>query len=133
MTFSKPGAVLINLSDDPAHPKYHDFRDKLRALQLARDARGRTLEILPLYLPRELPSPGRHFCAMYVNCLIVNGAVVIPEFGDVRYDAGARAAFETAFGGRTVVSLRIDAVAEGGGGIYCITQQQPAIGSRSSR
>jgi agmatine deiminase len=126
MTFARPGAALFHVSDDRSDPKYHDIMDKLKALQLATDARGRTLEVLTVARPRRLPSASPHFCASYVNCLIVNGAVLIPEFGDADYDQRARAAFERAFPGRTVVALRIDTIAEGGGGIHCISQQQPA-------
>jgi agmatine deiminase len=126
MTFVKPGAVIVNCSDDITHPRYHEFKENLRSLRLARDACGRTPDILQVAMPRKLPSQSRHFCATYVNCLIVNGAVLIPKFGDDRYDVMARSAFQTAFSTRSIVSLRIDAIAAGGGGIHCITQQQPA-------
>lgn len=131
MTFVKPGAAIVNYSDDITHPRYHEFKENLRSLQLARDAAGRTLDILEVAMPRELPSRSRHFCATYVNCLILNGAVLIPEFGDERYDATARSAFQTAFSARSIASLRIDAIAAGGGGIHCITQQQPAPTSQA--
>ena len=126
MTFVRPGVALFNLTDDPAHPRYHEYRENLRCLQLSTDGRGRRLDIIPVGMPHDLASRSRHFCAAYVNCLIVNGAVLIPEFGDDRSDASARATFRAAFGDRDVVSLRIDAIASGGGGIHCITQQQPA-------
>ena len=129
MTFVKPGLALFNVSDDAAHPNFHELNDNLRALQLATDARGRKLDIMAVAQPREVPSTARHFCARYVNCLIVNGAVLLPEFADVRYDERARAVFSAAFAGRSIVPLRIDAIAEGGGGIHCITQQQPRVSS----
>ena len=126
MTFVKPGVVLCSTTDDTAHPRHREYRESLDCLRRARDARGRTLEVIPVALPRSLPSHSRHFCAAYVNCLIVNDAVVIPEFGDACADAAARRTFEAVFGDRVVASVRIDAVASGGGGIHCITQQQPA-------
>ncbi|MEU8941569.1 agmatine deiminase family protein [Streptomyces goshikiensis] len=54
-----------------------------------------------------------------------NGAVIAPQFGDGRADAAARATLQRAFPGRTVEQLDIDALGSGGGGIHCVTQQQP--------
>ncbi|MBT4107901.1 MAG: agmatine deiminase family protein, partial [Proteobacteria bacterium] len=41
-----------------------------------------------------------------------------------------KAVYQRIFPEREVVSLRIDHIAPGGGGIHCITQQQPATGPR---
>ena len=128
MTFARPGVALFEISDCQAHPGYHVLKEQLRALQLATDARGRYLEIAVLTRPADLPAAGTDFCGIYVNCLIVNGGVVIPEFGDHRTDAAAVEVFARAFPERRIVPLRIDAIAAGGGGIHCITQQQPRAG-----
>ena len=61
-----------------------------------------------------------------MNCLILNGAVLIPAFGDRTADAAAIATFKDAFKDRQIVPLRVDAICAGGGGIHCVTQQQPA-------
>ena len=50
----------------------------------------------------------------------------MPKFGDHRADEAAHQVIAQAFPDRRVVQLRIDAIAEGGGGIHCITQQQPS-------
>jgi len=54
------------------------------------------------------------------------GAVLIPAFGDAASDADANSLVSELYPGRNVVQLRIDNLAEGGGGIHCATQQQPA-------
>ena len=127
MTFIKPGVALFEVSEDPAHPRFAALREKLHALELAKDARGKRIEIARLARPRELPSAAKYFCGIYVNSLIVNGGVIIPKFGDSRSDAAAEAVFKAAFSDRKVVSVAIDTIGTGGGGIHCITQQQPAI------
>jgi agmatine deiminase len=126
MTFVRPGAALFEVADDPAHPRYHLLREQARALELATDARGRRIEVSLLKAPHQLPSASRDFCGIYVNCLILNGAVLIPAFGDHAADAAALATFKDAFKDRQIVPLRIDAICGGGGGIHCVTQQQPA-------
>lgn len=131
MTFVRPGAALFEVSDDPAHPRYHLLREQARALELATDARGRRIEVGRLRAPRELPSSSSDFCGIYVNCLILNDAVLIPAFGDRRADAAALATFQDAFRDRHVVPLRIDAICAGGGGIHCVTQQEPSPAPRA--
>jgi agmatine deiminase len=60
-----------------------------------------------------------------VNFYIANGGIVMPSFG-VPGDARARAVVQAAFPGREIVQIDITHLASGGGGIHCITQQQPA-------
>lgn len=50
----------------------------------------------------------------------------MPKFGDERADEAARQVVAKAFPDRRVVQLSINTIAEDGGGIYCITQQQPS-------
>jgi agmatine deiminase len=126
MTFVRPAAALFEVSDDVDHPRYHLLREQARALELATDAKGRRIEVSLLKAPRELPSRSPDFCAIYVNCLILNDAVLIPAFGEPGSDAAALATFEDAFKDRRIVQLRIDAICAGGGGIHCVTLQQPA-------
>jgi agmatine deiminase len=128
MTFVRPGVALFEVSDDPAHPRYHLLKEQARALGLATDARGRRIEVSLLKAPRELPNASPDFCGIYVNCLILNGAVLIPAFGERSSDAAALATFAGAFRDRQIVQLRVDAICAGGGGIHCVTQQEPAPG-----
>jgi agmatine deiminase len=58
---------------------------------------------------------------------VCNGAVLIPAFGDPPADHAAQSLVTALYPGREVVQLTINYLAEGGGGIHCITQQQPAI------
>jgi agmatine deiminase len=133
MTFVRPGAALFEVTDDPDHPRYDLLREQARGLELATDANGRRIEVSLLKAPRELPSHTPDFCASYVNCLILNDAVLIPAFGDPGSDAAALATFKDAFKDRQIVQLRIDAICAGGGGIHCVTQQQPAPAAASVR
>jgi len=65
------------------------------------------------------------FSRSYVNLYIANGGIVMPAFG-VPGDARARAIVQAAFPDRRIVQIDVTQLASGGGGIHCITQQQPA-------
>jgi agmatine deiminase len=49
----------------------------------------------------------------------------MPSYG-IDTDAPARAIVERAFPRRRVIQLDVRDIATGGGGIHCITQQQPS-------
>ena len=73
-------------------------------------------------IPRE---DGEVAIASYMNFLIVNGGVILPQYGDAN-DALAVQQVQAMFPDRRVVGVQTREVAFGGGNIHCITQQQPA-------
>ena len=62
--------------------------------------------------------------ASYMNFLIVNGGIILPQYGDEN-DALAVQQVQAMFPVRRVVGVQTREVAFGGGNIHCITQQQP--------
>ena len=62
----------------------------------------------------------------WYDFLIVNGAVILPQYGDEN-DAVAIEQVQKMFPDREVVGVQTKEVAFGGGNIHCITQQQPAV------
>ena len=62
-----------------------------------------------------------------MNHLVVNGGVIACGFGEERADAAARELLADAYPGRRVVTVDARPIFARGGGIHCITQQQPAV------
>lgn len=58
---------------------------------------------------------------------MINGAIIAPEFGDEETDEAAFRLLSRLYPERDVVQLNIDAIAAGGGGIHCVTNQLPAV------
>ncbi|MEU6082619.1 agmatine deiminase family protein [Streptomyces sp. NPDC047108] len=126
--FAEPGVVL--LSRPPAGTArvwVRAYEQARGVLESARDARGKTLEIVELDEPdpSELGRRGAEFLGCYANYYVVNGAVIMPRFGDAKADDRAASIVRELHPGRVVVPIEIDTLAEGGGGIHCATQQQP--------
>jgi len=126
--FAGPGVVVVHSDTDPASYDYAVTRRHLAILKAATDARGRKLQLIVIPGARSTRPRYRNadFAAGYVNFYVCNHAVIAPQFGDTRADRYCRDALRDAFPDRDVVQLDIDAIAAGGGGIHCLTQQQPA-------
>ncbi|SFR83095.1 agmatine deiminase [Agromyces sp. CF514] len=126
-TLASPGRMLLHRQDSPAHPDFEVTRDLRALLSQETDAAGRTFEILDLPAPAEIRDDEGFVDWSYVNHLVVNGGVIACGFGDERADAAARDILEAAYPGRKAVTVDARPLFARGGGIHCITQQQPAV------
>ncbi|TFD31892.1 agmatine deiminase family protein [Cryobacterium sp. TMT1-62] len=123
-----PGTVLIHAQNDPAHPDYAVTRQLRAVLAEETDAAGRPFTIVDLPAPAALTDEDGFVDYNYVNHLVVNGGVIACGFGEERADQVAREILAAAYPGRTVVSVEARPLFARGGGIHCITQQQPSAG-----
>jgi agmatine deiminase len=127
-TFPEPGRVLVHAQNDPAHPDHAVMPAIYDALREVTDARGRSLELIELPAPAQLRDEEGFVDYSYVNHLVVNGGIIACGFDDDAADARAREILADAYGGREVVTVDAREIFARGGGIHCITQQQPRAG-----
>lgn len=126
VTFTRPGTVLFESNPTATGAAAKMLADNRRALELATDASGKRLEILPIDDAYEAQTDHELFCRSYVNFYIANGGIVMPSYGTAG-DERARRIVASAFPSHRIVQVDVHAIAAGGGGIHCITQQQPAV------
>jgi len=124
--FAGGGRVLLHDQRDPHHPDHGVSALLRRELTEATDAHGRAFEVVDLPAPDVLRDDDGWVDYSYVNHTLVNGGVIACAFGDPR-DADAAAILRDAYPGREVASVDARAIFALGGGIHCITQQQPAL------
>ena len=125
--FVAPGRVVLNDPGPDRHVLTAVHEATKQVLSLATDAKGRRFEII------DLPEAGIEclgpinpdLCLNYVNFLLVNGAVIVPRFGDHQADDKARDILQTLFPERKVIQVYLSEIALNGGGIYCVTQDIP--------
>ena len=128
--FAKPGVVLALTTEDTGDANYAALQDNLKRLRAARDASGRELEIVEIEQPsRSVGEDGQRLSRSYINFYIANGGVVMPEFEDAK-DQAAYDAVVRCFPDHDVRQISAADIVCGGGGIHCITQQQPAVESK---
>ncbi|GGY72975.1 MULTISPECIES: agmatine deiminase family protein [Streptomyces] len=126
--FLAAGSGLVQMplaTDTDAWSK--DARQQYQILSKAKDADGDPIRVAQIQGPDygRIRSSDPDFVAAYANYYVCNGAVISAQFGDARADAAARSSLQRLFPGRVVEQLDIDSLGAGGGGIHCVTQQQP--------
>lgn len=139
--FVGPGEVACIYTEDPASPFYETARKCYKQLCSMTDAKGRKLKVHKVCCPAEAVRIEKGFCidrmpgsvprqegdlciASYLNFLITNGGVIVPQYGD-KNDALALEQLRKIFPDREVVGVYTREIVYGGGNIHCITQQQP--------
>jgi len=125
-TFSAPGRLLVHEQREEAHPDAAICRQVLDVLLDALDADGNPLQVTTLPAPEVLRDTEGWVDYSYVNHYVANGAVIACGFADPADDK-ARALLVDAYPGREIVQIDARPIFARGGGIHCITQQQPAV------
>jgi agmatine deiminase len=83
-------------------------------------------EVLPLPAPRVLRDNRDWVDYSYINHYVCNGAVLCPAFDD-HNDAMAREILAEVYPDRDILLVESRELFAMGGGIHCITQQQPQL------
>jgi agmatine deiminase len=140
--FARPGVVLLSYCEDESDPQHAISRDAEERLRAAKDARGRSLDVIRLPSPGpvtiaeeevdgidavegSLPRrAGDRLAASYANFYIANTRIVYPLL-DERYDEQAAEVLQGCFPEREIVGVPAREILLGGGNVHCITQQVP--------
>lgn len=125
-TFPAPGVILLHDQPNPGHPDHAVMKGIRAQLEQATDAKGRRFQIIDVPAP-DLQCDAHGFVDYsYINHLVVNGGIIACGFGEERADARARDILSAAYPGRRVVTVDARELFARGGGVHCITQQQPS-------
>lgn len=113
--------------DDPSDSHHAGFTALAEELARLRTRSGRPYRLVPLpwAAPMHAPDDGRRLPASYANFLALNGAVLVPTYGQVQRDAAALAAVATAFPGWQVEGVDCAPLILQHGALHCATMQLP--------
>lgn len=124
--FVRPGLVVAHSQPDTSHPDHDVCRENIAVLRSSSDARGRRLEVVELAAPTVTHTDEGIVDWSYVNHYLCNGAVILCAFDDPR-DKEAAETLGRLHPGREVRHVDARPIFDGGGGIHCITQQEPVV------
>ncbi|MBL0041452.1 MAG: agmatine deiminase family protein [Xanthomonadales bacterium] len=123
--FAPDRTIVFQACDDqsdPHHAPLAAMRDELAAM---RDVDGHPYRLLSLPWAQPVhAADGRRLAASYANFLIINGAVLMPAYGD-RADAEAKRVLARAFPQREIIAVPARSLIEQNGSLHCITMQLP--------
>jgi agmatine deiminase len=117
--FAPGGKVLVHVQENPEHPDFEVSQEVLATF-----AEHPELTVIPVAAPQVLRDDEGFVDYSYINHYIVNGAVILCGFDDPN-DQRAVETLAEAYPGREIVLVDARELFARGGGIHCITQQQP--------
>jgi agmatine/peptidylarginine deiminase len=126
--FCSADTIAYQACEDRSDPHYATLAAMADELRTLRRPDGSPYRLVALPLPAPIrDGDGRALPAGYANFLIVNGAVLVPVYGDAA-DALALQRLAPCFPGREVVGIDCRALIHQYGSLHCVTMQFPQPG-----
>lgn len=135
--FTDESTVLYSWTDDESNIYYPILKQHRDELRNATTESGKPLTLIPLPKPENAaystlntstspPFETTPSLAVYANFYIANNSVLVPVYGDIN-DARAKSIISEHFPGREIIGLPANVLADMGGMMHCVTQQQPLL------
>jgi len=115
-----PNDTLLYIGGDDDHP---DLALMEQELQTLRTLDGKPYRLLRLPLPRPIFDGDDRLPATYANYLVVNGAVLVPTYGQPDLDQEAMNIIGRAYPDRDIVGIDCRPVIRQHGSLHCCTMQ----------
>ena len=123
--FCSPDTIAYSSCTRPEDPLFPEFRAMEAELQSFAPASGVPYRLVPLPIPQPIiGEDGKRLPATYANFLIINGAVLVPTYGDSA-DAIALKRLRTCFPDREIVAVDCMPLIHQYGSLHCMTMQFP--------
>jgi agmatine deiminase len=119
--FADENTLLVHDQQDQSHPDYSVTHEVIAKLEEATNC-----EIIKVPAPKLLKDELGFVDYSYINHYILNDAVLLCAFDDPQ-DQVAKGILQDVYPGREIRLIDARPIFDRGGGIHCITQQQPAI------
>ena len=124
--FYKPDGFVTVVEPNRRDPNHRLLEDVLERLKSMRTPAGKKFDIVKLPMPKPFGFRGQQVPASYANFLIINGAVLVPQFRQKKRDAEVCEILGGCFPGREIIPIDCYHLIWGLGTLHCISQQQPA-------
>jgi agmatine/peptidylarginine deiminase len=122
--FAPGDAIVFQACDDPADSHHAELQAMAGEIAALRTRQGHPYRLFPLPWPQPIVDQGRRLAASYANFLVIDGAVLLPAYGD-EADAAAAGVLAQAFPGREIVQVPCRPLIWQNGSLHCLTMQLP--------
>ena len=119
-----PNDTLLYIgTDDSADEHYADLKAMESQLRTFRTTDGRPYRLLRLPMPEAICYDGERLPATYANYLVVNGAVLVPTYGQPALDRQAMDTIGQAYPDREIIGIDSRVIIRQHGSVHCCTMQ----------
>ena len=126
-----PDETIVYVQCTDRNDEHFDELTAMEAeLKAMRTAEGKPFRLLPLPMTDAIyddDDEDFRLPATYANFLIMNGAVLMPTYGQPENDRKAMAVLAEAFPGREIVGVDCQVLIRQHGSLHCITMQYPKL------
>lgn len=123
--FFKSDGIVIADTDDSANPNYQALQENITRLQDFRTSEGQPFASVQLPLPYVASEEDAPLAASYLNYLVLNGAVLVPTYGQRDVDQIALEILGDCFPDREIIGFDCADFIHEGGALHCMSQNQP--------
>ncbi len=125
--FVSPKKLIICSTEDKKDKNYKHLKESFEYFKNWRHPKKKyKLEIIKLPMPDHMELKGKQLPNSYANFIFVNGGLIVPLF-NCKSDKEAISIFKKIFPGRKVLGIDCSLLIQEGGGIHCMTKQEPKI------
>ena len=125
--FCPEQAIAYVKCEDRTDEHYEELARMEEQLRTFRTLQDEPYRLVPLPMPQAVyDEDGQRLPATYANFLIVNGAVLMPTYGQPANDELARRALLKAFPQHEIVGIDCRPLIRQHGSLHCCTMQFPA-------
>lgn len=110
---------------DTSDSHYEDLHNMEQQLQELRTADGKPYRLLPLPMAPAQYDDGERLPTTYANFLVINGAVLVPVYGNEALDKEAMDVVQKAFPDRKMIAIDSRTIVLQHGSVHCCTMQMP--------
>ena len=122
--FCSEDTIAYVKCEDESDEHFDELRQMETELKNFRTADGKPYNLIPLPMAEAVYSEEERLPATYANFLIINGAVLMPEYGSLK-DQEAKEQLQKAFPDREIRGVNCLPLIKQHGSLHCVSMQIP--------
>jgi agmatine deiminase len=125
--FFQPDGILVVEVPDAEDDNFDALVENVGRVQKFRTSQDQPFASVQLPLPDPIFADGERLAASYMNFLVLNGAVLVPTYGQPQRDKMALGIIGDCYPSREIIGFDCCDIVREGGAIHCMSQHQPAV------
>lgn len=119
--FCDEKTIIYASCDNPGDEHFEELEAMKAELSGFRDINGNAYKFVPLPIPKAIYDEEIRLPASYINFLIINSAVLVPQYNDKEKDELACKVLGKCFPERKIIPIDCTSLIKGRGAIHCST------------